>query len=363
MPLSQTQSANPKASTRPNGLPSLGAATGTCMRGDDSGGSAGCQRGTLLVFSLACPCGRVEKPAPHLEDYAMEIPVILNPVARSMRAGTLEQSIRALTPAPQVHLTQSADDAERLALELASEGHEIIVAAGGDGTVNQVIHGLANHNAKVADPARHSTLGILPVGTMNVLAHELKIPARDLESAWSRVVSGERREIDLWSANDFYFAQLAGVGLDAQIVQATTSEMKNRFGPLSYAISAVGVLAQEAPLLTVHLENRPPLYGSILLLGNGRHYGGPVPVFPEARNDDGLLDLILFHQRGPWEITQFLHAVAIGDFSMCGDIDYLQAREIRIESDVMVPFEVDGELGRVTPLAIKPAPFKLKVMT
>ena len=291
----------------------------------------------------------------------MQIPVILNPAARSMRAASLEQVIRGLSPTPEVHLTQGPEDAERLAFELAGRGYPLVAAAGGDGTVNQAIHGLARYNATVSDPTRHTALGILPVGTMNVLAHELKIPARDLEAAWARVVSGERREIDLWCANEFFFAQLGGVGLDAQIVEATTPDMKNRFGPLSYAISAVVVLSQEAPLLTVHLENKPPMFGSILLVGNGKHYGGPVPVFPDARNDDGLLDLILFHQRGPWEIMQFLHAVAMGDFSNCGDIDYLQAKEVRVESQTAVPFEVDGELAKTTPVVIKAAPFKLKV--
>jgi diacylglycerol kinase (ATP) len=291
----------------------------------------------------------------------MQIPVILNPTARSMRAGSLEQSIRALSPAPELHLTRSAEDAERLAFELAGQGHSTIAAAGGDGTVNKVIHGLARHNAAIADPSKHAALGILPVGTMNVLAHELKIPSRDLGAAWPHVVSGARRQIDLWCANEFYFAQLGGVGLDAQIVEATTPEMKNRFGPLSYAISAISVLSKEAPSLSVHLENRPALHGSILVVGNGRHYGGPVPVFPNARNDDGLLDLILFRQRGPWEVLQFLHAVTRGDFSQCEDIDYLQAREFRVESNETVPFEVDGELAKNAPVHFKPAPFKLQV--
>jgi diacylglycerol kinase family enzyme len=74
-----------------------------------------------------------------------------------------------------------------------------------------------------------------------------------------------------------------------------------------------------------------------------------------------LLDLILFHQRGPWEIMQFLHAVAMGTFGQSDDIDYLQAKELRVESNESVPFEVDGELAKTTPVVFKIAPFKLKV--
>ena len=292
----------------------------------------------------------------------MTVPIILNPAARSTRAGGLEQRIRSLQPAGEVHLTQRAGDAERIAFELAELGHPCVVAAGGDGTVNEVIHGVARHNATVADVAKQTILGVLPAGTMNVLAYEMRLPGRDIEACWEIIQSGSHREIDLWQANDSFFAQLAGVGLDAEIVQATTKEMKNRFGPLSYAISAAAVLTREAPMLSLQIEGRPPLYGSVVLIGNGAHYGGPVPVFRQARNDDGLLDIIVFHQRRPLEVFQFLRAVASGDFSDCGDIDYLQASSFRVESEDVVPYEIDGELGRSTPVSFRAAPFKLKII-
>lgn len=292
----------------------------------------------------------------------MALPIILNPAARSSRAGSLEQRIRALQPAAGVHLTQGSGDAERIAFELAASGQKIVIAAGGDGTVNEVIHGISRHNLTVADHGQHTALGILPAGTMNVLAYEMKLPGRDLEACWETIQLGHCREIDLWHANDSFFAQLAGVGLDAEIVQATTSEMKKRFGPLSYAISAASVLTREAPMLALHLDGRPPLYGSVVLIGNGAHYGGPVPVFRRAKNDDGLLDIIVFHQRRPLEVFQFLRAVASGDFAECEDIDYLQASSFRVESEDVVPYEIDGELGEVTPVDFTLAPFKLKII-
>ena len=291
----------------------------------------------------------------------MAFPIILNPAARSTRASALEERIRSLQPAAEVHLTTNPGEAEHMAFDLAKQGHKLVVAAGGDGTVNEVIHGLARYNATLSNASEHTALGVLPVGTMNVFAYELKLPGRDLEACWEIITSGKRREIDLWMANEEYFAQLAGVGLDAEIVEATTWEMKKRFGPLSYAISATSVLSREAPQLRVHLEDRPPLHGSILLVGNGQHYGGPVPVFPQAKNDDGLLDIILFHGRGPLEVFQFLSSIASGDFSECNDLDYLQASNFRVESESTVPFEIDGELGKTTPVTFKRAPFRLIV--
>jgi YegS/Rv2252/BmrU family lipid kinase len=291
----------------------------------------------------------------------MAVPIILNPAARSSRAGSLEKRIRALQPAAEVYLTRDSGDAEKLAFDLAAQGHKIVVAAGGDGTVNEVIHGIAQHNLTVADTGQHTVLGVVPAGTMNVLAYEMKLPGRDIEACWEIIHLGQSREIDLWQANGNLFAQLAGVGLDAEIVQATSSEMKKRFGPMSYAMSAASVLSREAPMLAVHLEGRPPLYGSVVLVGNGSHYGGPVPVFSNAKNDDGLLDVIVFHQRRPLEAFQFLKAVTSGDFSECEDVDYLQTAAFRVESEEVVPFEIDGELGKVTPVEFRLAPFKLKI--
>ncbi len=290
----------------------------------------------------------------------MSPPLILNPAARSMRAALHESRIRALQPAPELHLTTAPGDAQRLAFELAQQGHRLIVVAGGDGSVNEAVHGIAQYNLTVSDPAQHAALGILPVGTMNVFAHELELP-KSVEKSWERIQERRLREIDLWQANDQFFIQLAGVGLDAEIVKQTSWKLKKQLGPLSYAVTAARVLSQAAPALTIHIEGRPLLHGSIVLVGNGRHYGGPVPVFCKAKNDDGLLDIIIFHKQGALEVFQFLSAIALTGYDQCGDIDYLQAREFRVECEQGSPFELDGEFSGHVPVHFKPAPFKLRV--
>lgn len=292
----------------------------------------------------------------------MAIPVIVNPAANSTKAGSQMDRIRHLQPEPEFHMTEAVGGATAVAARLAAEGHRLVVAAGGDGTVNEVVNALAQHNSRVPDPAQHVALGILPVGTMNVFSHELGLPGRDLEAGWEIINQGKITEIDLWQANDQYFIQLAGVGLDAEIVQQTPWELKKKFGPLSYVMTAARVLTQEAPLLAVELPDRPPLYGSIVLIGNGRHYGGPVPVFKNASNTDGLLDVMIFHGRGALEVFQFLQGLAFSGYAECGDIDYLQVPALRVTSEKQVPFELDGELGDFTPVEFKAAPFKMKVV-
>ena len=295
---------------------------------------------------------------------ASPVPIIINPAANSTKASAQMERIRRLQPAPEIHVTEGIGSAREIAESLALQGHSVVVAAGGDGTVNEVINGLgaaATQQSSAGQTKPAVALGILPVGTMNVMAYELGLPGRNLEACWELIHSGTTREIDLWQANDQYFAQLAGVGFDAEIVQQTPWEMKRRFGPLSYVMTAAKILGQEAPMLSVEIEGRPPLYGSVVLIGNGRHYGGPVPVFRDASNTDGLLDVLIMHQRRPLEAFQFLSALVATGYQECNDIDYLQVKSLKVTSQQVVPYELDGELGLNTPVEFKAAPFKLRV--
>jgi diacylglycerol kinase family enzyme len=109
------------------------------------------------------------------------------------------------------------------------------------------------------------------------------------------------------------------------------------------------------------MEGRPPMRGSVVLLGSGVHYGGPFRAFRTASNCDGLLDVIIFQQIGYWEIAQLLRAVLLDGYEKSLDLDYFQVRELKITADRQVPFELDGELAGETPVVIKPAPFRLRV--
>lgn len=290
------------------------------------------------------------------------IPVILNPAARSTQAAAREKAIRALTPEPELILTTAPGQATEIAAGLAQAGRPLVVAAGGDGTMKEVLQGLAQVNAARAPGAPHTALGVLPVGTMNVFALELGLPSADLEACWRRVSSGGRREIDLWMANEHYFVQLAGVGLDAEIIQETPWERKKKLGPLSYVVSAVQVLGRTPPVLTVRIAGRPDLLGSVVLVGAGRHYGGPVKVFPKADNQDGLLDMVVFRQLGGWEFAQMARALLERGYDTALDLDYLQAREFTVLAQPDAPYELDGELVQDrTPVHFRPAPFRLQV--
>ncbi len=290
------------------------------------------------------------------------IPIILNPAARSTRAAARLEQLRLLSPTPELHLTSAMGDAAVIAERLARAGHPLVVAAGGDGTVNEVLQGISKVNAEREDLASHTALGVLPVGTMNVFSLELGMNASDLAGCWKSITSGRRRQVDLWRANAKYFVQLAGVGLDAVVIQLTPWEMKKRLGPVSYAVSAVKAWFQKAPLLTVHIEGRPPMQGSVVLVGSGVHYGGRFRLFRTAQNDDGLLDVLIFQQLGYWEIAQLLRAVLIDGYEKSLDLDYFQVRGLRVTcEDRRVPFQLDGELCGASPVDFRAAGFPLRV--
>src|SRR4030095_17192643 len=128
---------------------------------------------------------------------------MLTPTARSERAKQAWNEIRHLRGS-KVHATAAAGDAQPRARDAVKQGYRTVVAAGGDGTINEVVTGLAGSDV---------ALGVLPVGTMNVFAAELGLPG-DLKGAWQVIREGFARRIDLARANDQYFVQLAGVGLD-----------------------------------------------------------------------------------------------------------------------------------------------------
>jgi diacylglycerol kinase (ATP) len=284
-------------------------------------------------------------------------PVILNPFARSGRAGGGVEMIRRFAGEIAIHETRGPGDATRLARRLADSGASVVVAAGGDGTVNEVIRGLA------ASPQGGSVaLGILPTGTMNVFASDLGLPVHRLDECWSVIRAGKVREIDLWRANDEYFVQLAGVGFDASVIERVTWAMKRRFGPLSYLIEGWRRMREASPPVDVELADGTVLKGKLVLLGNGCHYGGPFRLFPKSSFSDGLLDGVVLQEHGWSALARLGWAMLRGRSQGIAGVTYFQSTALTVTATDVVPFQVDGEVGGKTPVAIRRAPCPLRVV-
>jgi diacylglycerol kinase (ATP) len=261
--------------------------------------------------------------------------VILNPAARRERAGQWRARVEEVAEGAALHSTSRIGEAESLARKGAREGYKRIVAAGGDGTINEVVNGLAGSSA---------ALGLLPIGSVNVFATELGLPAGDLRQCWRIIRDGHTRTIDLPSANGKHFVQLAGIGLDAQAVKETSLAFKRSFGPLSYLISAAQIASRPPPHLLIESKGAKTIEGSFVLIGNGRLYGGPFPFFKRALIDDGLLDVVVFKRIAYLDIIRYLQDVIFSSAITMPELEYFQSKRLRVSSAGEVPVEVDGEL-------------------
>ncbi|MEP6974098.1 MAG: diacylglycerol kinase family protein [Spartobacteria bacterium] len=279
--------------------------------------------------------------------------VILNPSARGERARRSTERLREICGDVSFWATARAGDAEHLARKAVGEGFEQIVAAGGDGTINEVVNGIAGSDA---------TLGLMPLGTMNVFANELGLPANDLGRCWDVIRAAKTRLIDLPTANDKHFVQLAGVGLDAQVVKETSLAFKRNFGPLSYLISAAQIAGRRPPRLLIESEDAVAEEGSFVLVGNGRLYGGRLPFFKHAALDDGVFDVLVFKQLGYIELIKYLQNVIFTSDITTREVEYFQTRRLRVSSAEEVPVELDGELAGGCPVEFQMNPRRLKVL-
>jgi YegS/Rv2252/BmrU family lipid kinase len=279
--------------------------------------------------------------------------VILNPAARGERATRFRKRVAKLTEGAVLLSTTRCGDAESLARDAARDGFQHIVAAGGDGTVNEVVNGIAGSGA---------ALGLLPLGTMNVFASELALPTGDLEACWQIIQDGRTRAVDLPNANGKHFVQLAGVGLDAQVVKETSLAFKRTLGPLSYLISAAQIATRQPPRLLIESADAVTDEGSFVLVGNGRLYGGPFPFFKQAVLDDGLLDVLVFKRLNYLQMMRYLQDVIFSSQITSPDVEYFHTQSLRVTSEGAVPVEIDGELIGNCPVQFAIQPRGLQVL-
>jgi diacylglycerol kinase (ATP) len=271
--------------------------------------------------------------------------VIFNPAARGEKAARFRRHLDEIAAHCALKATAASGDARRLAAEAVADGFELIVAAGGDGTVNEVLNGISD----APDGLGRARLGVLPLGTVNVFARELKIPLR-IERAWDVVQRGREIKIDLprveFSANGTRqtrcFAQLAGAGLDARAIELVDLAHKKKIGPLAYVIAGFKALREKKPKITARADGQI-FTGELFLIGNGSFYGGPFGIFPAADLRNGLLEVCVF-PRVDWPtllrcVPDFLVRQKLPEPA----VRRFQAASFELSSETPAAFELDGE--------------------
>jgi diacylglycerol kinase (ATP) len=290
--------------------------------------------------------------------------VIFNPAARGEKARRFRRQLDGIGAQCAFKATTAPGDARRLAAEAVRDGFDLIAAAGGDGTINEVLNGIGD----APDGFARARLGVLPLGTVNVFARELKIPLR-IERAWEVLQCGRETKIDLpsveFSADGVlqkrYFCQLAGAGLDARAIELVDWQHKKKVGPLAYVIAGLKALRETKSEITLR-ANGQNLTGELVLVGNGRFYGGSFAILPHADLRDGVLDICVL-PRVNW--TTLLRSAPY--FLLRGKLpasvaQHLSAETFELTSESAAAFELDGEWVGKLPIKFSIEREKLRVV-
>ena len=247
----------------------------------------------------------------------------------------------------KVRVTRKEGDARRFAAEAGDAN--LLIVAGGDGTLNEVVHGLMNLS-KAARPV----LGVVPLGTANDFAAGCGIPS-DPEQALALCLEGQQVPIDVGKANEHWFLNAASVGFGAAVTATTPPELKRLLGPAAYTVMGA-ILAMNVH----HYRGRLTLpdreitgSGPVAIVGNGRQTGGGVQLTPRARIDDGLLDVLVVRQIPP--IALLTAARELQELSPDGEfISYQQTAWAEVHPEEAIPVNLDGEPVRFSDVRYEP---------
>ncbi len=289
----------------------------------------------------------------------MRTMLVYNPTAGQAEA--LESEIAAAIAVWRAHgwqvdrqPTTCSGDGRRLARLAAESGYDLVIAAGGDGTINEVVNGLVGTATALAP---------LPLGTMNVWARELGLPLQPRAAA-AALLDWNPRRIDLGKAGDRYFLLMAGIGFDAAITAAVGAAEKRRLGALAYVLRGFEIALRIRGARTRLVLDGRTVKGRVLmvLVGNSQLYGGLVKITHRASIDDGLLDVCVIY--GDNVLSALRHTLAIlrRRYSHDPQIAYYRARTIQISARPRLPVQVDGDPIGQTPMTFEVVPGALSAL-
>ena len=276
---------------------------------------------------------------------ATRILVVYNPIAGRRRRRFLSRVLEALERrglSVRLEPTKKRGDAEDLARNADADR---IVVAGGDGTINEALNGL---------PESGPPLAVIPLGTANVLAHELGVAA-GAEAVAQAIVEGSPREVTLGLVNGRRFSMMAGVGFDAHVVRDVDTKLKRAIGKGAYVIETLRQLFKFRPhFYDLRIDGVAHRAASVILC-NGHYYGGRFVAAPDARLDAPEFQIVLFGRAGRWATIRYAVALALGRLPSLADVTILPARVVEIDGAPDEPVQADGDI-----VAHLPARFEAK---
>lgn len=237
------------------------------------------------------------------------------------------------------------------------EGIEKVIAAGGDGTINQVVNAMMRNQVDLP-------LAIFPAGTANDFAYYFDLP-HDIEGMIDIALREKYTYADVGKANDKYFVNVAAMGFLVDVSQKTDPNIKNTLGVISYYLKGVTEIPNLRPI-RVKIKSREftaeeKIY--FMLVMNGRSAGGFKRIAPAAEVNDGLLDVLIFREIPIMDLPPLLFSVLSGQHTENKHVAAFRTKELHIETDQAVGTDVDGEKGPDFPLEIQALPRRLRINT
>lgn len=285
--------------------------------------------------------------------------VIYNPTAGRRRAQMLWRVLDILVHAGlrlQLAETQHAGHATQLAREAAARGARLVVAAGGDGTIADVANGLSGSRAR---------MGVIPLGTANVLAHELALPFRPHAVA-SALAFGRTRT--LWPGvahgprGDRLFVQMVGVGLDAEVVHRLPLPMKRLLGRGAYVLQTVRELARYGyPVIHMRVDGADMTAVSAIV-SKGRLYAGRYTLAPAAMPTEPGFTLALFDHGGPGAAAMYAAALPFNLLPFAPGVRLLRVSRVEFHGNQGIAVQADGDPVGTTPLHVYDAAAPIQVV-
>jgi YegS/Rv2252/BmrU family lipid kinase len=248
--------------------------------------------------------------------------------------------------------TKAPGDGARLARAAVAAGAELVVACGGDGTVNEVLQGVAGTAAR---------LGVWPTGTANVLADELGLPYR-LEAVAAALAAGRTRRFSVGRAADRYFIVMAGIGLDAAVVHRVNPTTKHVLGEGAYWLASFRQLAAWPPARFVVEAAGRTEPATLAVVANAAGYGGGLHFAPDARMDDDLLDLCLIDSTDRLFLLRCMAAAFRGAHLGLPGVTYFRAPRLVARGPAEVEVQVDGEPAGALPMEFECVPDAVSVV-
>jgi diacylglycerol kinase (ATP) len=255
--------------------------------------------------------------------------------------------------------TDGPNSAGAIARRCILEGTDLIIAAGGDGTINEVVEGMAGSDVP---------LGILPGGTANVLANEIGLNG-GLERAAAKLLSCERRRVPVGrlslngSRLGRHFLMMTGAGLDADIVLKVDPVLKARFGKLAYWAAGLPQFLRKLEVFAVEVDGSRHLC-SFALISKVRNYGGDFEIAQEVRIDQDRFEVVLFEGHNPWRYLIYMTAIAIGQTARPPGVRVFRATDVKMApvNGDKIHLQVDGEYAGHLPAAITVVPDALTLL-